>query len=105
MTLVARFEPEASAELEHAALWYRRQRLGLGLDFLDAVDRAVALVQRWPHAAPLASGLPMELIVRRAPVETFPYRVVYLTTPEAIRVLAIAHESRRPNYWMDRLQR
>lgn len=104
MTLVARFESEASDELEHAALWYQRQRSGLGLAFLDAVDRAVAMIQRWPDAAPLATDLPKELIVRRAPVETFPYRVVYLTTPDAIRVLAIAHESRRPNYWMDRLQ-
>jgi plasmid stabilization system protein ParE len=105
VTLVARFEPEASADLEHAALWYQRQRSGLGLEFLEAVDRAVAMVQRWPHAAPLATDLPKDLLVRRAPVKTFPYRVVYLTTPDAIRVLAIAHEARTPNYWVNRLQR
>ena len=103
MTLEVRFEPEASGELAHAALWYQGQRSGLGQEFLDAVDRAVAMVQRWPDAAPLATDLPKELIVRRAPVETFPYRLIYLETPTAIRVLAVAHESRRPNYWMNRL--
>jgi hypothetical protein len=105
VTLVVSFEPEASVELDHAALWYHGQRSGLGYEFLDAVDRTVAMVQRWPHAAPLATGLPKELNVRRAPVESFPYRLVYLDTPTAIRVLAIAHESRRPNYWLERLSR
>lgn len=103
MSLVVLFEPEASDELDHAALWYPGQRSGLGYEFLDAVDRAVAMIQRWPHPAPLATDLPKELTVRRAPVGTFPYRIVYLDTPTAIRVLAIAHESRRPNYWLDRL--
>jgi plasmid stabilization system protein ParE len=105
VTPEVRFEPEASGELDHAAWWYQRQRSGLGLEFLDAVERAVAMVQRWPHAAPLATDLPKELIVRRAPVDTFPYRLIYLETPSAIRVLAVAHESRRPNYWMDRLSK
>jgi hypothetical protein len=100
-----RFEPEASDELSHAALRYQAQRSGLGEELLDAVERAVAMVQRWPHAAPLATDLPKELIVRRAPVTAFPYRLVYLETPTAIRVLAVAHESRRPNYWIDRLPR
>ena len=103
MTPEVRFEPEASGELEHAVLWYEGQRSGLGQDFLNAIDRAVAMVQRWPHAAPLATDLAKELIVRRAPVETFPYRLIYVETPSAIRILAVAHESRRPNYWMDRL--
>ena len=31
-------EPEASAELEHAALWCEDERPGLGADFLDAID-------------------------------------------------------------------
>jgi hypothetical protein len=31
------FEPEASAELEDAALWYEAQRSGLGLAFVAAV--------------------------------------------------------------------
>jgi plasmid stabilization system protein ParE len=99
-----RFEPEASDELDHAALWYQRRRPGLGFEFLDAVDRSVAMIRRWPHAAPLATDLPRDLIVRRAPVDQFPYRLVYLETPTAIRVLAVAHDSRRPNYWVNRIR-
>ena len=37
-------EPEASAELEHAALWYENERPGLGVDFLDAIDATLARI-------------------------------------------------------------
>jgi len=39
-------EPEASAELEDAALWYESQRVGLGLEFLRAVDATLELIGR-----------------------------------------------------------
>ena len=35
-------EPEASAELERAALWYEDERPGLGVAFLDAIDATLA---------------------------------------------------------------
>jgi hypothetical protein len=37
----ARFEADAAAELENAAARYEQRRPGLGLSFIDAVDRAV----------------------------------------------------------------
>lgn len=61
------------------------------------------MVTRWPHAAPLATDLPRDLVVRRAPVSHFPYHLVYMETAEAIRVLAVAHDAKRPGYWRDRL--
>ena len=42
MTGTFRPEPEASAKLEHAALWYEGQRPGLGLELVQAVDSALA---------------------------------------------------------------
>src|SRR5439155_23809272 len=48
------------------------------------------------------ASVPAELPVRRAPVKRFPYHVVYLETSEAIRILAFAHDSRRPGYWYHR---
>ena len=46
MTLRVAFEPEATAELEAAALWYEDQQPGLGLRFLAAVDRTVERASR-----------------------------------------------------------
>lgn len=98
-----RFAVEASAELEEAAQWYEARRVGLGLAFLTAVDRAIDAVSRWPDAGARVEGLPAELPVRRVPVGRFPYYLAYLVTTEVIHVLAIAHERRRPRYWDGRI--
>jgi hypothetical protein len=103
LTPVVRFEPEASEELFEAANWYEDRRVGLGFDFLAAVDRTVGLVQRWPHAAPSATHVPIGAVIRRAPIGRFPYRLVYLQVQVEIRVLAVAYEARRPWYWLARL--
>lgn len=93
-------QPEASAELAHAARWYEQQHADLGLRFLDAVDDLVRRIERWPRAAALVAELPDDLPVRTAPVKAFPYHVAYLATDEVIHILAIAHDHRRPRYWM-----
>ncbi len=104
MSTRLRTEPEASAELEDAAVWYESRRPGLGLEFLEAVDRAFEYVRRWPHTGALAPDLPKDIPARRVPVDRFPYHVVYLETPEAIRIVAVAHDSREPGYWHLRIQ-
>jgi hypothetical protein len=35
-------------------------------------------------------------------VNRFPYNVVYRIRDDDIYVVAVAHTSRRPNYWKDR---
>ncbi len=50
-----------------------------------------------PPRAPLKFG------VRRVLARRFPYSVVYIELSDEIRVLAIAHGSKRPAYWRGRL--
>lgn len=98
-----RFEPEAVAELQEAAEWYDSRGAGLGHDFLDAVDVVLERVVRWPASASVVPGVRPQLGVRRAPVPRFPYHVVYIPLPGQIRVLAVAHDRRRPKYWHTRV--
>lgn len=100
-----RVEHEAANELEQGARWYEERRVGLGSEFLDAVNVTRELIARWPHAGALVPGVPSDLQVRRAPVQGFPYHIVYLETPSAMRVLAFAHDRRRPRYWRSRIVR
>lgn len=104
MTVRFRIEPEASAELGEAALWYELRRHGLGGEFLEAVDGALDIA-RFPRAGTPVPDVPPELPVRRVTVKRFPFHVVYLALADVIRLLASAHDSRLPGYWHSRIQK
>ena len=74
-----RFEPEADAEYRAAGRWYEEHKL--------------SGCESW-SAGPA---------VRRAPVKRFPYHVIYLELNAEIRVLAVAHDRRKPGHWRDRI--
>jgi toxin ParE1/3/4 len=97
-----RTEPEASAELDEAALWYEQRRNGLGIEFLEAIDNALAFIGRFPQTGTVVPGVPLDLPVRRIPVRRFPFHVIYLELPDAIQILAFAHDRRSPGYWRSR---
>ena len=91
------FHDLAQSELNEAAAYYARVRPGLGDAFLAEVEGAVdALV-----ASPLA-GTAVENDVRWWLVRRFPYSVLYRVRDDHIRILAIAHQKRRPFYWRGR---
>ena len=105
MTGTFRPEPEASAELEDAALRYEHQRQGLGLELVQAVDLALEQIAGWPQIGRRVPGLPDDLPVRRVPVKRFPYHVVYLAWEGTFRILAFAHDSREPGYSLSRIRK
>lgn len=98
-----RFDDEAEEELTAAAVWYERRRAGLARSLLAAVDNAVHRIRTSRESCSHEPGLPHELGVRRAFVEKFPYRVVFVELADEVRVLAVAHHSQRPGYWSHRL--
>jgi plasmid stabilization system protein ParE len=61
-------EPEASAELEDAALWYESQRPGLGEEFLQAVDATLQRIAQWPKIGRQVPDLPDDVPARKAPM-------------------------------------
>jgi len=98
-----RTEPEASSELEEAAVWYEGKRKNLGLEFLESVDSALDFITRFTRAGSPVPHVAEDLPVRRVPLRRFPFHVVYLETSDAIRILAFAHDRRRPRYWLSRM--
>lgn len=99
------FEPEAEAELEAAVAWYDEQADGLGLRLVLAVDGAVARIAAQPSAYPEIPGIQARVAVRRARVWGFPYSVAFVELDDELRVIAVAHDKRRPGYWLKRLDR
>ena len=92
------FHAEADAEVTEAARYYEMQVEDLGFSFLDELDAALERIEAHPKAAPLVGRE-----VRRATLRRFPYSLLYVVEPDRIRVIAVAHQKRRPNYWRGRL--
>jgi plasmid stabilization system protein ParE len=99
-----RFEDEADAEYRLAGRWYEDRQEHLGIEFFDAVDATIDRIVEMPQAGTVVLGLPQASPVRRRAVPRFPYHVVYLVTSGEVRILAVAHDRRKPGYWSSRLK-
>jgi toxin ParE1/3/4 len=95
---------EASQEATEAAAWYEHERAGLGRDFAQAIEAALDLLQ--DDIIPLTPmpGAAGARGTKRLILKRFPYDVVVQERPGEIIVVAMAHHSRRPGYWRNRLR-
>ena len=95
---------EAGEEAIEAAAWYERERPGLGIEFDQAVNVVLDLLE--DEIVPLAKmpGDAGGKGAKRLVLKRFPYDIVVCELPEEIVVVAIAHQSRRPRYWRNRLR-
>lgn len=90
---------EAERELDAAMTYYEQQRCGLGLELLAEVEKAAAVIQKFPEAWPLhpASGH------RKVVLPRFPFALYYLEIADVIWINAVAHAKRAPFYWRNRV--
>ncbi len=103
MTLAQREHSEAVAEVDAAVRWYEAQETGLGLALVDRAQRARQDIADWPQAAPIFTTADDGTAIRSKAVRGFPYRIIYTVEPDAILILAYAHERREPGYWLHRV--
>ena len=95
--------PEAEEELFRGAAWYDDQELGLGDDLLEEVSRWFDVIVESPTTWPRWSRSPdVSPLIRRVVVERFPYSIAYQAFADRVWVVAVAHASREPLYWLDR---
>lgn len=92
-----RFLEPAEKGMTEASLFYQAASSGLGNDFLDDVQRVVDNLCEDPLlGCAVARNLRMML-------HRFPFSVIYSVEVDLILVVAVAHYSRRPGYWQDRV--
>ena len=90
--------PEAQEELRQAAEFYIEQaNVELGEAFLTEFERSALALLVSPHI-----GVIWRSGTRRFSLHRFPYNVIYQIKPDLLRVIAVAHQSRRPGYWVGR---
>ena len=91
------FHPAALQELIDSAKYYENRLLGLGSDFKSEIDRTLDLLSKNPEL-----GAVVDAPYRRLLLDRFPFAVIYRTRESTLRILAVAHQRRRPGYWKGR---
>lgn len=89
--------PLAEADLDAAFAWYERRLVGLGSEFLRAVDACFIAIAAGPLAYPV-----VHRGARRALLRRFPYAVLYVVDEDRIHILACTHTSLHPRRWRQR---
>jgi plasmid stabilization system protein ParE len=89
---------EAEWELTEEALYYARKGgAGLGSALIDEFERTVALLCAHPElGAQWRNGR------RRFPLRRFPFSLIYYVRSDELRVVALAHHRRKPEYGIKR---
>jgi toxin ParE1/3/4 len=92
--------PQVDAEVGEAALWYEKERAGLGGAFLDLVKATLAEIEDHPRRYARVFKDVRKVVLSRP----FPYKILYyLDEPrDRLVVIAILHDSRHPSAWKRR---
>jgi plasmid stabilization system protein ParE len=91
--------PSANEEIELSYLFYEAQRLGLGVQFLNAVEDGYHRLLANPKAWSL---LPSSTRFRRCLLRGFSYGLIYVVKEQKITIVAVMHLARKPGYWHKR---
>lgn len=93
-------DAEARRELDEAVAFYEGQKPGRGIAFLDSVHTDIARLMQYIHA-----GRKLRGGFRSFAMAGWPYKIIYSIEDTVIHVWVIAHDSRRPRYWRNRVER
>jgi plasmid stabilization system protein ParE len=93
-----RYHQAAEEELLNEIGYLELRVPGLGRRFYAEVRRVERLVSQFPESAP--EVLPG---IRRHNLRKFPLSLIYAIEEDGLLILAVAHHSRRPRYWLPRI--
>ena len=91
------FSKLARQELDDATQYYEIEFQGLGKRFRREVRKASKRISEYPEAWSVERG-----DVRKCLLHKFPYKLLYSIEEDHIFIIAVAHQHRKPDYWIDR---
>jgi len=94
------FDPDAKDEFLEAVQYYEGCQGGLGYRFRLAIESATKKIAETPFMYRV-----LHAPFRRHLVTKFPYSIIYSIEPDHIRIIALAHNKRKPGYWIDRSEK
>jgi hypothetical protein len=94
------FIEPASIELDDAIEYYNLQSPGLGKIFFIEVLETIDLISLFPQLWSQNTENTRKAVLRK-----FPFNLIYSIIEDKIFIIAVAHQHREPEYWIDRLLR
>jgi toxin ParE1/3/4 len=96
-----RFHPEARIEIRSITAWYRERSREAARGFTEVIAEGIQSIRDRPEAWPTwrRGG------VRRRVLHRYPYSIFYVFEEDEVVIVAIAHQRRRPGYWLPRLRK
>ena len=96
------FHPHAEEEFLAEVDRLATLDVSVAADFVAEVLAGVRLLVAHPEAGP---ALGRSKSLRKKVLRRFRFTLIYVADPGMIRIIAIAHERRRPGYWRARVRR
>jgi len=92
------FIEPASIELDDAIEYYNLQSPGLGKKFLEEVLETIELISRFPQLWTQNTKNTRKAVLRK-----FPFNLIYSELEDKLYIIAVAHQNREPEYWIERI--
>lgn len=89
------YSARAEKEFLEIVKYYESDRPGLGEEFIEELDRQIEHCLDSPEL-----GVKISANLRRLVMKRFPYNIIYQIREHDIRVIAVAHQHRKPGYWL-----
>jgi toxin ParE1/3/4 len=88
----------AIADVKSAVDWYKKRSSNAASDFIEELRQAAETILEMPERWPPAGNNARRFLLWR-----IPFSVIYSQHESTIKIWAVAHGSRRPEYWHGRL--
>jgi len=88
----------AVADVTSAVTWYRKRNPRVAVDFIEELNRATNIISKAPERWAIGNNNTRRFLLWR-----FPFTVIYSQKESVVTIWAVAHGSRRPEYWANRL--
>ncbi|MFI5114271.1 MAG: type II toxin-antitoxin system RelE/ParE family toxin [Terriglobales bacterium] len=88
----------AIADVKSALVWYQKRSAKAALDFIEELHRAAETIREAPERWPTGKNSTRRFLLWR-----FPFAVIYSERESVVTIWAVAHGSRRPEYWAHRI--
>jgi plasmid stabilization system protein ParE len=97
VTRIVALHPSAEDDVEQARRWYAERSPIAAHAFLMELEHSIEAVSQSPERwQQYLAG------TRRCPFPRFPFSVIYRVEANALTVIAVSHQRRKPGHWLSR---